>query len=153
MKNETFLALNVAAANAVIATIEDRFTFETLTSKDFDLVKSLVSHLFVLNDDVVKSGQAAFEVWSAAEQDSFCASPWDQLVASAEEYALCSMSILLETGEFEIAVDDYDITYPIVAKFMRCAREAGVTVDHFKKHIIFLSRGNEDVQRMIENLL
>lgn len=152
MKRETFLSLNIAAAASAYSISEIRnMCIETLTYTDFETIKAIVSHLFVLNADVVESGQEAFEVWSACERDSFCSSPWDTLVTSAEEYALVVLSNVLETGEFEIDVNE--TTYQKIAKFMIAARDAGITKEMFRKHLSFLSRGNEEVERMIENLI
>ncbi len=145
-KTIDFTALNVDTATAVHNIINNYMSPTSLSSLDFSLIKNITAPLFDLQD-------GNYEVWTDPDSQSFCSSPWDQRVDSAEEFALCTLSIMLETSEFEIATGNYDETYHKVAHFMAEARSAGITKPMFEKHLDFLCRGNEDVQRMIENLL
>lgn len=144
MNAQTFLTMNQIVATSAYTFANSVREVKDLTSRDFVTVQKITEQLFT--DDVKE-----YEVWSAAEQDSFCSSPWDTLVASAEEYALVALSNVLETDEFQIDVSE--TTYHDIAKFMICARESGVTKEMFRKHLSFLSRGNEEVEYMIENLI
>ena len=146
MTNTDFLTLNVNTATGVHEIIENFMSPTSLSSIDFSLIKNIVSPLFELQD-------GSYEVWTDPDSQSFSSSPWDQRVDSAEEFALCALSIMLETSEFEIATDNYDETYHKVAHFMAEARSAGITRAMFEKHLNFLCRGNDDVNYMIRNLL
>lgn len=146
MTNTDFLTLNVNTATGVHEIIENFMSPTSLSSIDFNLIKNIVSPLFELQD-------GSYEVWTDPDSQSFSSSPWDQRVDSAEEFALCALSIMLETSEFEIATDNYDETYHKVAHFMAEARSAGITRAMFEKHLNFLCRGNDDVNYMIRNLL
>jgi hypothetical protein len=145
-KTIDFAALNLDSATAVHVIINNYMSPTSLSYLDFNLIKNITAPLFDLQDGV-------YEVWTDPDSRSFSSSPWDQRVDSAEEFALCALSIMLETSEFEIATDNYDETYHKVAHFMAEARSAGITRAMFEKHLNFLCRGNDDVNYMIRNLL